>query len=161
MRGAGYAICQGIIRHWYDQIDISLSFEDLYDSKTKLKELFDFYGSKDRKINNYSRLKKLEYFCPEDEWKKNNRNEARLRNLGFSPPSPETRIQSIVIYCQILNERTWNYEEHELGRGSAALKADASQRAAKTARETLRRKGYWKPIPAEYEVFENGERFEG
>jgi len=39
--GTGYAICYNIIKNLYDDIPISLKYEDLFDSKTRLKELFD------------------------------------------------------------------------------------------------------------------------
>ena len=39
--GVGYAIVYKILKNIFDEIDISISYENLYDSKTKLKELFD------------------------------------------------------------------------------------------------------------------------
>jgi dsRNA-specific ribonuclease len=39
--GTGYAICYNIIKNIYDDIQISLRYEDLFDAKTRLKELFD------------------------------------------------------------------------------------------------------------------------
>ena len=39
--GTGYAICYNIIKNLYDDIPISLKYEDLFDAKTRLKELFD------------------------------------------------------------------------------------------------------------------------
>jgi dsRNA-specific ribonuclease len=39
--GTGYAICYNIIKNIYDDIPISLRYEDLFDAKTRLKELFD------------------------------------------------------------------------------------------------------------------------
>jgi dsRNA-specific ribonuclease len=39
--GVGYVIVQRILTDIFDKIDISLRYEDLYDSKTRLKELFD------------------------------------------------------------------------------------------------------------------------
>lgn len=39
--GTGYAICYNIIKNIYDDIPISLKYEDLFDAKTRLKELFD------------------------------------------------------------------------------------------------------------------------
>ena len=40
----GFAIVYEIISKIFDEMDISLKYEDLYDAKTRLKELFDFYG---------------------------------------------------------------------------------------------------------------------
>lgn len=39
--GVGYAIVHDILSSIFDKIDISLKYEDLYDAKTRLKELFD------------------------------------------------------------------------------------------------------------------------
>lgn len=41
--GIGYVIVQRILTDIFDKIDISLKYEDLYDPKSILKELFDFY----------------------------------------------------------------------------------------------------------------------
>lgn len=39
--GFGYAIVYDILASIFDEMDISLKYEDLYDAKTRLKELFD------------------------------------------------------------------------------------------------------------------------
>lgn len=41
--GVGSGIIHDILKSVYDEIDISLKYEDLYDAKTRLKELFDRY----------------------------------------------------------------------------------------------------------------------
>jgi dsRNA-specific ribonuclease len=43
--GVGYAIVYDILASIFDDMDISLRYEDLYDAKTRLKELFDMYSS--------------------------------------------------------------------------------------------------------------------
>ena len=43
-RGVGYTICYNIIQNLFDQREISLRYEDLYDPKTRLKETFDLYA---------------------------------------------------------------------------------------------------------------------
>ena len=48
--GVGYAIVYDILSNVFDSIKISLKYEDLYDSKTRLKELFDFYNKGDSNI---------------------------------------------------------------------------------------------------------------
>ena len=45
--GLGYRICCKILKNIFDQIPISLKYEDLYDAKTRLKELFDHYPNED------------------------------------------------------------------------------------------------------------------
>jgi len=42
--GVGYCVCYKIMAHLFDQIDISLKFTDLYDAKTRIKELYDYIG---------------------------------------------------------------------------------------------------------------------
>jgi len=41
----GYSIAYNILCSIFDKMEISLKYEDLYDAKTRLKELFDCYGS--------------------------------------------------------------------------------------------------------------------
>lgn len=66
--GVGYAIVYDILANIFDEIHISLRYEDLYDAKTRLKEIFD--KNKD--------LGKLEY-------KINQKN-------------PETKISKVELY---------------------------------------------------------------
>ncbi len=44
--GGGYSICYNMIASLFNEIHISLKYEDLYDAKTRLKELMDFYKNK-------------------------------------------------------------------------------------------------------------------
>lgn len=44
--GVGYTICYKILQSMYDKVNFSLVYEDLYDAKTRLKELFDLHGEK-------------------------------------------------------------------------------------------------------------------
>ena len=41
--GMGFNVCNNIIKSLFDEIKISLKYEDLYDPKTRLKETFDLY----------------------------------------------------------------------------------------------------------------------
>jgi dsRNA-specific ribonuclease len=41
--GIGYAICYNIIESLFNDIPISLKYEDLFDAKTRLKETIDFF----------------------------------------------------------------------------------------------------------------------
>lgn len=51
--GTGYKICYKIISYLFDKLNIHINYEDLVDSKTRLKELFD--------INKYKGIGSLEY----------------------------------------------------------------------------------------------------
>jgi dsRNA-specific ribonuclease len=56
--GVGNAVAYNILKSVFDEIDISLEYEDLYDAKTRIKELFDF---------NKDTLGKLKYESTRDE----------------------------------------------------------------------------------------------
>lgn len=56
--GTGYKICYKIISHLLDKLDISINYESLVDSKTRLKELFDH--NKHKGIGNLEYLKQTE-----------------------------------------------------------------------------------------------------
>lgn len=43
-QGIGYGFCYEIIASLLSQIDISLKYSELFDAKTRIKELFDFFG---------------------------------------------------------------------------------------------------------------------
>nr|QBK86641.1 MAG: ribonuclease III [Marseillevirus LCMAC102] len=42
--GVGYAVVYKLISHYLDEISISIECQDVFDSKSRLKELFDKYG---------------------------------------------------------------------------------------------------------------------
>lgn len=42
-RGIGWSCCYKILQSIYDQIPIHLTYEHLFDAKTRLKELFDLF----------------------------------------------------------------------------------------------------------------------
>jgi dsRNA-specific ribonuclease len=48
--GVGYTICYNIIKSLFDNIDISLKYEDLFDAKTRLKQIFDSRSFKEQGI---------------------------------------------------------------------------------------------------------------
>ena len=58
----GYAIVYEILHSVFETINISLKYEDLYDAKTRLKELFDLYNKGDSNIGTlqYEETKDLE-----------------------------------------------------------------------------------------------------
>lgn len=59
------------------------------------------------------------------------------------------KINFVTVYNHDVNGKMY-----EIGKGSAALKEDAEQRAAENAIENLKKMGLMKPIPAEYAEFE-------
>ncbi|MEI7489444.1 MAG: hypothetical protein WCJ72_18915 [Chryseobacterium sp.] len=56
----GYSVVYNILESLFDKIHISLKYEDLYDAKTRLKELFDFYGADVLGILKYDSVKNIE-----------------------------------------------------------------------------------------------------
>ena len=114
----GYSVIHNILQNLFDKIPISLKYEDLYDSKTRLKELFDFYGSDVLGI--------LKYDC--------------VKNI-------EEKITYATVTRFIGNQQII------LGEGAASLKIDAEQKAAAKAIESLKRKGFTKPVPEIYSFF--------
>lgn len=116
--GVGYYIVYSILKNIFDEKNISLSYDTLYDSKTKIKELFDYIPS----------LGKLSY----------------VDNKIFSQEKNSTINQSEIYRNNI-----------KIGEGYASLKNDSQQNAAKNALELLRREGYTRPIPPEYNILKN------
>jgi hypothetical protein len=49
--GVGYAIVYTILKSIFDNMNISLKYEDLYDAKTRLKELCDMYKTQLTNLN--------------------------------------------------------------------------------------------------------------
>lgn len=43
--GVGYITCYQILKQWYDSLKIDITYENLFDAKTRLKELCDFYSN--------------------------------------------------------------------------------------------------------------------
>lgn len=111
--GLGYICVYRILKSIFDEMPISLKYEDLYDAKTRLKELFD------------------------------------LKNLGelVYEDSKKELITYSTAYSVVNNQR------EILGEGSAALKIDAQQVAAKNALSYLSKKGITKKVPEIYERF--------
>lgn len=56
----GYSVVYNILESLFDKIHISLKYEDLYDAKTRLKELFDFFGSDVLGTLKYDSVKNME-----------------------------------------------------------------------------------------------------
>lgn len=134
--GVGYAIVYDILASILDDMDISLKYEDLYDAKTRLKELFDTYESS---------LGPLIY-------KEQKRDQItvstvyRVNNVKFQE-KPDGSINKKRII-------SGNYIK--IGEGTASLKADAQQNSSASALNFLGKQGWSKPIPKIYQKFSAG-----
>jgi dsRNA-specific ribonuclease len=128
-QGVGYQICYNMVKSILEDKEISLKFEDLFDAKTRLKETFDYL----HKQYPDKFVKKVLYIPDR-------------KQIG--------NTENYVYYSSVYNDVKANKEKF-LGIGSAALQADAEQKAAEIALQSLKRKGYEKPIPEIYKEVEN------
>jgi dsRNA-specific ribonuclease len=128
LQGVGYAIAYDIIETLLNEPSrsmlFSLVYTDLYDPKTRLKETFDYF-----QIHEPVKITKIKYTCKTLEQNTSNR---KVECVVNTPPMFKT-ITSYV-----------------LGRGSAAIKANAEQNAAAAALDLLASHGYVKPISPYY-----------
>jgi len=134
--GLGYATCYKILAGIFDEFPISLRYEDLYDAKTRLKELFDLHGDK---------LGPLIYEeTKDDETHMTTSSAFRLEGALY-----DTRADGTVN----MNKIRGKYRRVLIGKGSALLKSDAQQGAATEALKNLAEQGYVKHAPAIYAKF--------
>jgi dsRNA-specific ribonuclease len=137
-QGAGYAICNNIIVKLFDDIEISLAYNDLFDAVTRLKELFDYYRPiKDGEERERAVLGQVKY---------ENRREQTNQDAG------EGVRPTYWQYVSVFAVKNGNREL--IATGNAALKADAKQNAAENALIIFKRRGYTRPIPEIYNDIE-------
>jgi dsRNA-specific ribonuclease len=135
--GVGYACIYKILKSIFDDMKISLLYEDLYDSKTRLKELFDIYSD---------RLGPILYEDQKED----------LLTVSFiyrlDGAKYQTRPDGSVNMGQIVGQ----YRKVLIGKGVAASKADSQQAAASDALKKLSSQGFVKYGPAIYSRFASG-----
>jgi dsRNA-specific ribonuclease len=126
--GVGYAILYSVLDSIYKEfVPISLRYEDLFDAKTRLKELFD---RPDVKVE--------------------------LGDWTFASPErgPDDRLTTATLY--IVPPPYRKKDEHNrrfwipIAEGVAAKKINAEQNAAAKGICWMRSRGYWKEVPEEY-----------
>jgi len=133
--GVGYAIVYNFLSTIFDKMNISLRYEDLYDSKTRLKELFDM---------NEDKLGHLVY----KESKINHITESVVYRV-VSPIYKRNKDGSI-------NKKIiLNGVYIKIGKGSSALKANAQQNAASNSLYNLKNQGFTKSPPIIYQKINN------
>jgi dsRNA-specific ribonuclease len=141
--GVGYGIVSDILSDIFNELDISLKFEDLFDAKTRLKETFDAYphlgdwifidSREDTGEEGYTRANATVYQVPPNMDKRpirrttgpNKRDYDEFPQNGWIP----------------------------LGKGTSSKKGDAQQKAAAQGIETLKNMGYYRDPPADYRSF--------
>jgi dsRNA-specific ribonuclease len=126
--GVGYHVVYCILSNILDEhLIVSFRYEDLVDSKTILKELFDYIKAESKKGN--MEFSDVKYDDPiEDKIKK---------------------LKTVSVY-QIINNK-----KILLGTGTASIKIDAEQKAAYNAIATMRKMGYHRDPPPIYEELHN------
>ena len=139
--GVGNAIVYSILSNIFDEIDISLKYEDLYDSKTRLKELFDLPV-------NITKLGPLVY--KESKSKDDSITYSSVYRVdgGKYQEKPDGTLNK---------KRIIGGTYTLIGEGSAALKADAQQKSSTAALNILKQQGWSKPIPLVYQKFNKNE----
>lgn len=134
--GSGYAAVYTMLKSIFDEMPISLKYEDLYDAKTRLKELFDMFGEK---------LGPLVY--------EENKGEGTVVSRVYRYDG--ARFQTNPDGTVNMNKYSGPYRSILLGEGKACLKADAQQLAASEALKVLASQGFIKHPPAIYARFAN------
>jgi len=146
--GVGYSIVYDILSSIFNEIKISLKYCDLYDAKTRLKELIDCCPQ----------IGTLRYV---DTIKENNNN----TNVNGIVNGSENNISgsTTVLQNYKLTLSTiflkQNNVEYAVGSGTAAKKPDAQQYAARMALSFLNKKGFYKEESEFYKKLINSNLF--
>lgn len=121
--GLGYAAVYSILDSIFSEENIRTDYDHLFDAKTRLKELFDFYGK-----DAIGTLKTVETKVPTDT------------------PNGLFNLNSIKLYRVFRNNNNINYNEF-IGEGVSSLKVDAEQIASAYAITKLNNQGFKKDPP--------------
>lgn len=130
--GVGYNNVYTILKAVFDKMEISLKYDNLYDAKTRLKEIFDKYRLCENSLGN------LVY--EEDE---------RMEGDKITTSHVYMVHGGVKIKKQLIGGT-----RIKMGDGTAALKSAAQQKASSEAIHFLRERGYTKDPPAEYTMFD-------
>lgn len=131
----GETVCYTFVSSVLDKISVSLKYEDLFDAKTRLKEIFD-----SKEIKQKFSMTGVEY---ESAYENDLFTSRVFVNLSYK----HTKIGT-----PILGPDKATFRVH-IGSGTAALKASSELKAAESATHNLRRFNIYKEPPAEYKMF--------
>lgn len=123
-QGIGYACVYKILTGIFESKEISLKYEDLYDAKTRLKELFDLFGEKLGPLN-YTSIG------------------------GGEEKKGDLPAVAIPIVCTVSRGKV---PRVTICTASADTKAEAEQIASQIAIEKMMKEGFVKKIPKFYSV---------
>ena len=146
--GVGYAIVYDILTDIFNEMPMSLAYEDLYDAKTRLKETFDHY--------NKNPIRMGEWVYRED---KEITDRDSICSHGLKKETCEE--------CFLINSLNISYLYHVpvggsvkflrkewiIGVGKSNKKIDAEQIAAEEGLKYLQSIGYYKHPPSIYSFF--------
>jgi len=144
--GVGYGIIYDILKSIFDNLEMSLQYDDLKSSKTRLKEIFDknvtmgqleYISVKERDLQSV-----YTYLVPPQK-----QREVCKYCRGILPT--KDALNKHIDACPVRLQEAQR-EWIPLGKGTAALKKDAESRSADQALVTLARMGYKTVIPTEH-----------
>lgn len=145
--GVGYANVYKILRTLFDEMPISLEYEDLYDAKTRLKELFDLFGDDSNRNSSLPPLGPLIYESEKKDFI------TVCRAYRMNGARYEIRPDGTINMKKIIYPRERTNCKLLIGQGTAPLKDEAEQLTANNALETLANQGYVKHAPTVYAKF--------
>jgi dsRNA-specific ribonuclease len=137
--GSGYAVAFGVLTKIFNRKQISLAYDDLYDAKTRLKELFDMHES---------HLGPLSYVDTKNRDGKAISEVFRVDGVRYA-----TRNNGMPNKKKILEGK-----RIIMGTGYGSTKSDAQQNAADMALDTLAYSGWKKDPPAVYQRFNKNKK---
>jgi len=141
--GVGYGIVYDILSDIFDEMTISLKWEELFDARTRLKETFDKFQDLGNWVyidireevgdDGYTRAKSVLYRAPVGT--------ANRANRIKTGPGKNDYIEQ--------PQNGWV----EIGMGTASSKKEAQERAAEVGLRTLKHLGYYREPPEVYKHF--------
>jgi len=158
MIGVGYAIVYDILTSIFNSRPMSIKYEDLFDAKTRLKELFQFYN-KDLGSEVYisQKINTVTGDVVNPNANNHNHNIITKTSVYMVPTGIDKKPirQKILIDGIQVTLETPHPNWFFLAYGKGAIVTTAKQNAAARALEVLKNQGWTKEIPNEYKFFCN------
>jgi dsRNA-specific ribonuclease len=142
--GVGYGIVYDILSSIFDNIDISLKYEDLFDAKTRLKEVFDSYS--ELGTWGYTNIRQ------EINGEGHSVSQSTLYQVpqGINKQPIKKSVGSNKNDFIELPQKGWV----KMAQSTASTKAASQQKAAAIGVKMLSDRGFIKDIPNEYKLYE-------
>lgn len=141
--GVGYGIVYTILSSIFDDIPMSLRYEDLFDAKTRLKETFDKY----KNLGNWFYIYRREKVG----------DQGFTQSIAYVYRIPlETRDKKPIEKIEESTGIALSYPRNSwilIGEGKASSQDDAEQKAASIAIDRLKNEGVYKNPPEIYTYF--------